>query len=69
MSSPRDKNFTISPKLTENVSFGFDYRSQLIYSQEKMRADFQEMTGSLYLNASVSIDIDILTRYDFPNSI
>ncbi|MBS3946136.1 MAG: hypothetical protein KGZ42_11595 [Melioribacter sp.] len=69
MSSPRDKNFTISPKLTENVSFGFDYRSQLIYSQEKKRADFQDMTGSLYLNASVSSDIDILARYDFPNSI
>jgi hypothetical protein len=69
MSSPRDKNFIISPKLTDNVSFGFDYRSQLIYSQEKKRADFQDMTGSLYLNASVSSDIDVLARYDFPNSI
>jgi hypothetical protein len=69
LSSPRDKNFTISPKLTDNVSFGFDYRSQLIYSQEKNRTDFQEMTGSLYLNASITSNIDVVARYDFPNSI
>lgn len=69
LASPRDKNFLISPKLNDNISFGFDYRSQFIYSQEKNRADFQDMTGSLYLNASVTSNIDVIARYDFPNSI
>lgn len=69
MASSKEKNFIISPKITDNVSFGFDYRTQLIYSQEKNRADFQEMTGSLYLNTSITNDIDIITMYDFPNLI
>ncbi|MDQ7817833.1 MAG: hypothetical protein RDU14_12480 [Melioribacteraceae bacterium] len=69
MSSPRDKDLILSPKLTENISLGFDYRSQFIYSQEKDRADFQDMTGSIYLNASISRSIDVLARYDFINSI
>lgn len=67
--SPREKDFPISPKLTENVSFGLDYRSQYLYSEEKKRTDFHDMTGSIYLNASVSKDIDILARYDFVQSI
>ena len=37
MISPRDQDFKLSPKLTDNVSFGFDYRSQFLYSQEKKR--------------------------------
>lgn len=69
MSSPRDKDFQLSPKLADNVSFGFDYRTQYLYSQERKKSDFQEMTGSLYLNASVSKSIDLLARYDFINSI
>lgn len=69
MISPRDKDFKISPKLSDNVSFGFDYRSQYLYSQDKQRTDFQEMTGSIYLNASVSEKIDVAARYDFVQSI
>ncbi len=65
MISPRDKEFPISPKLSNNVSFGFDYRSQFLYSQEKKRTDFQDMTGSIYLNAAVAEKIDITARYDF----
>jgi hypothetical protein len=65
MISPRDKEFPISPKLTNNISFGFDYRSQFLYSQEKKRTDFQDMNGSIYLNAAVSEKIDISARYDF----
>lgn len=65
MISPRDKEFPISPKLSENLSFGFDYRSQFLYSQEKKRTDFQDMTGSIYLNAAVSEKIDVTARYDF----
>lgn len=69
MISPRDQDFPISPKLSENVSFGFDYRSQLLYSGEKKRADFQDMAGSIYLNAAVSNKINVLARYDFINAI
>lgn len=65
MISPRDKEFPISPKLSDNISFGFDYRSQFLYSQEKKRTDFQDMTGSIYLNAAVSEKIDVVARYDF----
>ncbi|PKL82540.1 MAG: hypothetical protein CVV24_09535 [Ignavibacteriae bacterium HGW-Ignavibacteriae-3] len=69
MISPRDDKFPISPKLSDNVSFGFDYRSQFLYSQEKKRTDFQDMTGSVYLNAAVSDKIDVTARYDFIWSI
>ncbi len=69
MISPRDKEFPISPKLSDNISFGFDYRSQFLYSQEKKRTDFQDMTGSIYLNAAVSEKIDVTARYDFVWSI
>jgi hypothetical protein len=67
--SPREQDFKLSPKLTENILFGFDYRSQILYSNEKKRADFQDMTGSVYLSASVSEKIDVLARYDFVNAI
>ncbi len=69
MISPRDEDFKLSPKISENVSFGFDYRSQFLYSQEKKRTDFQDMSGSIYLNASISQKIDVLARYDFVQSI
>ncbi|MDH7605808.1 MAG: hypothetical protein QHH13_12975 [Melioribacter sp.] len=69
MISPREKDFSLSQKFTENVSFGFDYRSQFLYSQEKNRADFQDMTGSIYLNAGISKKIDVAARYDFVQSI
>lgn len=68
-SSTIDKDLLLSPRLNENISFGLDFRSQYIFSQEKKRSDFQEMTGSVYLNASVSRKIDLLARYDFINSI
>ena len=65
MISPRDEKFPIPPQLSENVSFGFDYRSQFLYSQQKKRTDFQDMTGTIYLNAAVSEKIDVTARYDF----
>ncbi len=67
--SPREKDFPVSPKLTENISFGLDYRTQFIYSQEKKRSDFQDMSGSVYLNAGFSEKIDVVARYDFVQSI
>lgn len=69
MISPREKDFPLSSKLIDNFSAGFDYRTQYLYSQEKKRSDFQDMTGSIYLNASVSQKIDVAARYDFVNAI
>ncbi len=65
MISIKDKVFPISNKVSENISFGFDHRNQILYSQEKNRSDFHHMSGSIYLNTSLSNKIDILTRYDF----
>src|SRR3990172_9630580 len=47
MISPRSDEFSMSPKLNENISFGLDFRGQFLYSQEKSRTDFQRMTASL----------------------
>lgn len=69
MISAKDKDFPVSNKLSENISFGLDYRSQLLYSQEKNRADFHDMSGSAYLNVSLSNKIDVMSRYDFVQSI
>jgi len=69
MISPRDKDIKLSPKLTNNISLGFDYRIQYLYSEEKSRSDFQDMTGSIYANVKISKKIDVVARYDFVNFI
>lgn len=63
--SPRDEDFKLSPKLSESVLFGFDYRSQFLYSSEAKRSDFQDMSGSIYLSAGLAQNIDVIARYDF----
>ncbi|MGK9475479.1 hypothetical protein ACSSV9_01565 [Melioribacter sp. OK-6-Me] len=67
--SPHQKDLPLSPAITDNLIIGFDYRTQILYSQEKNRSDFQDMSGSLYMNASISEKIDVITRYDFVQSI
>ena len=52
--SPRAKDFSMSPKLNDNVSIGLDFRGQFLYSQEKERTDFQRMTGSVYGRVGLS---------------
>ena len=37
MISPREKDFSMSPKINENISFGLDFRGQFLYSQEKIK--------------------------------
>ena len=69
MISPRSDEFSMSPKLNENISFGLDFRGQFLYSQEKSRTDFQRMTASLYTNVNLSKKINIIARYDFVNEI
>jgi len=44
MITPRDQDFMTSPKISDNISIGLDYRTQFLYSEEKSRTDFQQMT-------------------------
>lgn len=67
--STRDKDFIMSPRISDNISIGLDYRTQFLYSQEKKRTDFQNMTGSIYTNFSVSKEINISAKYDFVNKL
>jgi len=63
--SPREQDFLMTPKIGNNITLGLDYRTQFIYSSEKERADFQQMTGSIYTNIGLAKDINLLARYDF----
>lgn len=69
MISPRDEEFKLSPKLSESVLFGFDYRSQFMYSEELKRTDFMDMSGSVYLSAALAPNIDVIAKYDFVQRI
>lgn len=69
MISPRSKDFTMSPKLNNNISIGLDFRGQFLYSQEKNRTDFQSMEGSIYTNIMLSKKINIIAHYDFRNKL
>lgn len=65
MISPREKDISLSPKLNDNISFGFDYRMQYLYSEEKNKTDFQQMTGAVYGNIVLSEKINVVAKYDF----
>ena len=65
MISPRDEDFKLSPKISESITYGFDYRTQYLYSGESKRSDFQDMSGAMYLSASLSQNIDVIAKYDF----
>ncbi len=52
--SPREQDFSMTPKIGENITLGLDYRTQFLYSSEKERADFQQMTGSIYTNVALA---------------
>jgi hypothetical protein len=69
MFSSSGKELLISPKLSDNISFGFDYRTQYLYSGDKKRSDFMDMSGSVYLNTALSEKFNVVTRYDFVQSI
>lgn len=69
MISTPDKDFIMSPRISENISVGIDYRIQYLYSQEKKRTDFQNMSGSIYSNFGLSKEINVIARYDFVNKI
>ncbi len=65
MISPRDKDVPMSPKISENISIGMDIRTQYLYSEELVKSDFQNMSGSVYATAKLSDKINVVGRYDF----
>lgn len=69
MISTPDKDYIMSPKISDNIYIGLDFRSQYLYSQEKKRTDFQNMSGSIYTNFSFSKEINVIAKYDFVNRI
>ncbi len=69
MISPREKDFKLSPQLTDNIYLGLDYRMQYLFSQELGRTDFQDMSGNIYFGVELSDKISAQGRYDFVNFI
>jgi hypothetical protein len=69
MISARDKDFLMSPKISDNISIGLDYRTQYIYSQSSGRTYFQNMTAALYTNFALSKQINLVGKYDFVNEL
>src|SRR3990172_6163894 len=55
----RDKDFEISPKLSDNVSIGADFRTQFIYEGFKETTSFQAMTATLYGTLAIGKKINI----------
>ncbi len=54
----------ISPSLNENISIGFDFRYQYLYSQELKKTDFHKMAAGIYSSFTLSDEIDFVTTYD-----
>lgn len=69
MISIPDKDFIMSPRISENITIGVDYRIQYLYSQEKKRTDFQNMSGAIYSNIGLSKQINLIAKYDFLNKL
>ncbi len=62
-----DDDFEMSNKLNENISFGLDFRGNLLAVMDSSfkRIDFQRMAGTIYTDVELSDEIDIFARYDF----
>jgi hypothetical protein len=64
----KDKDLLMDDNIGKNIQFGFDYRTQYVYSQQFGKTSFQKMQGSVYLNAKILDSIDVYGNYDFVNS-
>ncbi len=60
----KGKQSNISPFLNENISIGFDFRFQYLYSQELKKTDFHKMTGGIYSNFEMSENLNFIAAYD-----
>src|SRR5690606_1422217 len=55
-----DDDFEMSNKLNENISFGLDFRGNLLAVMDSSfkRIDFQRMAGTIYTDVELSDEID-----------
>jgi len=60
----RSSQTDLSNKLNENISIGFDFRFQYLYSQQLKRTDFHKMAGGVYSNFDLSDEISFIATYD-----
>ena len=58
-----DDSFSFSPKLSDNISIGADYRSQLIIDQKSGSSTFHMMTMSLYGSVRIHKQITFFTHH------
>ena len=48
MISPRDKDFSMSPKIYDNICIGIGFRRQILYLQNKNKMSLQNMNGLIF---------------------
>ncbi|MCX8056763.1 MAG: hypothetical protein N3F03_04020 [Ignavibacteria bacterium] len=54
----------VSSFLNDNISIGFDFRFQYLYSQELKKSDFHKMAGGVYTNFTMSDEMNFIATYD-----
>src|SRR5579862_3380559 len=62
-----DSDFTFNPKLTDNITIGGDYRSQLLYDQNSKTTSFQGMTAGLYGSIQLGKKVTFYFKDDIVN--
>jgi hypothetical protein len=67
LESLKDSEFNYSGKLSDNISIGGDYRSQLIYDGASKKTAFQAMTTSLYGSVTLSKKVSFQFKQDIVN--
>lgn len=65
--SPRHSKLTLSNKISDNIEFGLDYRTQYVYAQQLGKTAFQKMEGAVYTNVQLMEKISAFASYDFVN--
>lgn len=63
----REDDFPINTRINDNLSFGFDYRSQFIYDRLSKTTTFQAMTTSLYGAVRLSSKVVFYFKQDIIN--
>lgn len=67
LEATKDTDFAINPQVSDNLSFGFDYRSQFIYDQHSQTSTFQAMTTALYGDFRLSRRVSFYFKQDIIN--
>ncbi|MEJ5304782.1 MAG: hypothetical protein WHV63_02455 [Ignavibacteria bacterium] len=60
----RSNTTTTTNKLSENLTLGFDFRFQYLYSQQLKKTDFHKMAGSVYSNFELTDKLNFISTYD-----